>query len=65
MFTKDGKYYKYDRLGDFKTGDVGESGTYTFDGTNLVIDGGFKRKVTVTEDGNGFEWERTAIVARY
>ena len=65
VFTKDGKYYKYDWLDDFKTGNVGESGTYTFDGTYLVIDGGFKRKVTFTEDGNGFEWERTSIVVRY
>ena len=50
---------------DFKTGNVGESGTYTFDGTYLVVNGGFKRKVTFTEDGNGFEWERTSIVVRY
>ena len=65
VFTKDGKYYKYDWLNDFKTGNVGESGTYTFDGTSLVVNGGFKRKVTFTEDGNGFEWEQTAILEKY
>ena len=65
VFTKDGKYYKYDWLDDFKTGNVGESGTYTFDGTYLVVDGGFKRKVTFTENGNGFEWEQTAILEKY
>ena len=64
-FKSDGTHIVYWNSDKYGAGEIYKQGTYSFDGTNLVIDGGFKRKVTFTEDGNGFEWERTAIVARY
>lgn len=65
IFTSDGKYTKYMNQYYKDLGQAEEEGTYTFDGTYLVVNGGYKRKVTFTEDGNGFEWERTSIVVRY
>lgn len=65
VFTSDGKYTKYMSQYDKDHGQVREEGVYSFDGTYLVVNGGYKRKVTFTEDGNGFEWERTSIVVRY
>lgn len=65
VFMPDGKYLKYYDPEDFKTGIVKEEGTYSFDGTYLVIDGGYKRKIIFTEDGRVFEWEKTAIVVKY
>ena len=65
IFASDGKYTKYMNQYYKDLGQAEEEGTYTFDGTYLVVNGGYKRKVTFTEDGNGFEWERTSIVVRY
>lgn len=65
VFTSDMKYAEYLNEENFKNGKAAVKGTYSFDGTYLVVNGGYKRKVTFTEDGNGFEWERTAIVKRY
>lgn len=65
IFTSDGKYTKYMNQYYKDLGKVEEDGVYSFDGTYLVVKGGYKRKVTFTEDGNGFEWERTSIVVRY
>lgn len=63
-FKSDKTYNKYGSLDDYKNGKAKSTGTYTFDGQNLAINGGYKRKVTFTESGNGFEWERTAICVR-
>ena len=65
VFTSDGKYTKYSSQYYMDLGKAEEEGSYSFDGTYLVVNGGYKRKVTFTEDGNGFEWERTSIVVRY
>lgn len=65
IFTSDGKYMKYMNQYYKDLGKVDEEGVYSFDGTYLVVNGGYKRKVTFAEDGNGFEWERTSIVVRY
>ena len=66
-FKADNTYKYYWSVSDYKAGkdDSKYSGTYTFDGENLAINGGFKKKVTFTENGNGFEWEQTAICTRY
>ena len=64
-FKSDGTHIVYWNSVKYEAGEVYKQGTYSFDGTYLVVDGGFKRKVTFTENGNGFEWEQTAIVERY
>lgn len=65
VFMSDGKYTKYMNQYYKDLGKVEEEGVYSFDGTYLIVNGGYKRKITFTEDGNGFEWERTSIVERY
>ena len=65
VFTSDGKYTEYSSQYYMDLGKAKEEGSYSFDGTYLVVNGGYKRKVTFTEDGNGFEWERTSSVVRY
>ena len=64
-FKSDGTHIVYWNSDKYGAGEIYKQGTYSFDGTNLVIDGGFKRKVTFTENGNGFEWEQTAILEKY
>ena len=64
-FKSDGTHIVYSDTKSYETGKIRKQGTYSFDGTYLVVDGGFKRKVTFTENGNGFEWEQTAILERY
>ena len=64
-FKSDGTHIVYANSKRYEMGEISKQGTYSFDGTYLVVDGGFKRKVTFTENGNGFEWEQTAIVERY
>ena len=64
-FKSDGTHIVYANRKRYEMGEIYSQGTYSFDGTYLVVDGGFKRKVTFTENGNGFEWEQTAIVERY
>ena len=66
-FKADKTYKYYRSVSDYKAGkpDSNYSGTYTFDGQNISVNGGFKRKVTFSENGNVFEWEKTAICARY
>lgn len=66
-FKDDNTYKYYWSLSDYKEGkaDAKYSGSYTFDGQNLAVNGGFKRKITFTEDGKGFEWEQTAICTKY
>jgi len=66
-FKADKTYKYYRSINDYKAGkyDANYSGTYTFDGEYLAINGGFKKKITFTENGNGFEWEQTAICTRY
>lgn len=65
VFRQDGTYSYYFSDYHYKNNDAYREGTYSFDGSSVVISGGNKRKVAFTEDGNGFEWERTAIVVRY
>ena len=65
VFKSDGTYARYHNSTHYDRGESDKQGTYSFDGTYLVIDGGFKRKVTFSENGNSFEWEQTAIVVRY
>lgn len=64
-FKSDGTHIVYDDPKSYEAGEIRKQGTYSFDGTYLVVDGGFKRKVTFTENGNGFEWEQTAIMEKY
>ena len=66
-FKADNTYKYYNSVSDYKAGkpNTSNSGTYTFDGQNLAINGGFKSKITFTENGNGFMWEQKAICARY
>ena len=64
-FKSDGTHIVYWNSDKYEAGEVYKPGTYSFDGTYLVVDGGFKRKVTFTENGNGFEWEQTAILEKY
>ena len=64
-FKVDKTYKKYNSISDYKAGKVDVSGTYTFDGQYLAVNGGFKRKITFTESGDGFEWEQNAICVRY
>ena len=64
-FKSDGTHIVYANSKRYEMGEISKQGTYSFDGTYLVVDGGFKRKVTFTENGNGFEWEQTAILEKY
>ena len=64
-FKSDGTHIVYANSKRYEAGEIYKQGTYSFDGTYLVVDGGFKRKVTFTENGNGFEWEQTAILEKY
>lgn len=64
-FLPDKTYKCYSSLSDYKKGEVYSEGTYSFDGNSLSINGGFKRKITFTESGDGFEWEQNAICVRY
>ena len=64
-FKSDGTHVVYWNSDKYEAGEIYKQGTYSFDGTYLVVDGGFKRKVTFTENGNGFEWEQTAILEKY
>lgn len=66
-FKADKTYKFYWSVSDYKKGEADESrsGTYTFDGQYLAVNGGFKRKITFTEAGEGFEWEQKAICVRY
>ena len=64
-FKSDGTHIVYANQKRYEMGEIYKQGTYSFDGTYLVVDGGFKRKVTFTENGNGFEWEQTAILEKY
>lgn len=64
-FKADGTYKKYDSPTKYKSGEADVTGTYTFDGSSLAVNGGYKRSVTFTENGNGFTWEQTAILVRY
>ena len=64
-FKSDGTHIVYANSKRYEMGEIYKQGTYSFDGTYLVVDGGFKRKVTFTENGNGFEWEQTAILEKY
>ena len=65
-FKADKTYRFYWSVADYREGKIREdySGTYSFDGQNLYINGGFKKKITFSEDGNSFEWEQTAICER-
>ena len=47
--------YWYEQTWDRKEPNV--SGTYTFDGKYLVLDGGFKKEVVFSEDGNQMEYD--------
>lgn len=64
-FLEDKTYKEYNSKTDYKEGKVFRTGTYTFDGEYLAINGGFKRRITFTESGDAFEWERNAICTRY
>ena len=64
-FKSDGTHIVYANSKRYDMGEISKQGTYSFDGTYLVVDGGFKRKVTFTENGNGFDWEQTAILEKY
>ena len=64
-FKSDGTHIVYWNSDKYEAGEVYKQDTYSFDGTYLVVDGGFNRKVTFTENGNGFEWEQTAILEKY
>ena len=65
-FKADKTYKKWSSLSAYKEGkEPTITGTYTFDGKNLAVNGGFKRAVEFTENGNGFQWEQTAICVRY
>lgn len=64
-FKPGGKYLRYNNSARYERGEPDKEGTYSFDGTYLVLDGGFKRKVTFSENGKSFEWEQTAILEKY
>ena len=64
-FKNDHTYYEYLSEKRYKNKDVFKNGTYTFDGKYLTLDGGFKRKVTFSQDGNSFEWEGNYILRKY
>lgn len=65
VFNADKTYKKYMSINAYKNGEVYISGSYTFDGQNLAINGGYKRKITFTESGDGFEWEQESKCTRY
>lgn len=64
-FKSDGTYKRYSSSSKYKEGIADVTGTYTFDGSKLAVNGGYKRTITFTESGDGFEWEQTAICVRY
>ena len=56
-FKSGGVYVEYSSLDAYKEGKPGTVGTYSFDGKNLTVNGGYTRSVTFTADGKGFTWD--------
>ena len=66
-FREDGKFYYYNSKEDLLAGKPYDlmSGTYTFDGTYIVKNGGFPEKVDFSQDGNTLRWENNYVLKRY
>ena len=74
QFTSDGKWKYWYHYGGYDNKILNEtpreSGTYTFHGTYIIRDGGFKEAITFSEDGNSIRWasfppsEETSIFTR-
>ena len=64
-FKTDNTYSQYSNEEDYKKGKTFAIGTYNFDGKTLSLNGGFKRKVEFSDDGNSFKWEEYYLLIRY
>lgn len=64
-FKTGGVYVEYSSLDAYKEGKPGTVGTYTFDGKNLTVNGGYTKSVTFTADGRGFTWEGKCTCTKY
>ena len=56
-FRTDNTWYYYGTENYYKKNDYTRNGHYSFDGTNLILDSGFKQPVTFSEDGNEIIWK--------
>ena len=64
-FKSDDTYYKYSNYRDYQKNDPVSNGTYIIDGDNIVMDGGFKRKIVFSENGNLFTIGEARTFERY
>lgn len=61
VFNSDKTYQKYLSIDSYeKKKEPAYSGTYTFDGKYISLDGGFKNEVTFSEDGNSVTFDGLA-----
>lgn len=56
-FKADKTWHYYGYIGYYEKNDPSQSGNYTFDGKDLVLDGGFKEEVTFSENGKELYWK--------
>ena len=64
-FKSNNTYNVYLTEDNYKTGKTLLSGTYTFDGNNLTLDGGFKHPVSFSENGQSVRIEEYYTLRRY
>jgi hypothetical protein len=63
-FGSDNTYKVYSSVEDYKNGKVYSSGTYTFDGKQIALNGSFKHDVTFSENENEVRFEGWLILDR-
>ncbi|MBR4387916.1 MAG: hypothetical protein IKT00_01910 [Prevotella sp.] len=64
-FKKDNTYILYLDARNYKEGKTYQTGTYTFDGNYIALDGDFKHKVTFSENGQSMRIEECFTFRKY
>lgn len=64
VFGADKTYKTYSTVSNYKNGKTRETGTYTFDGKQIALNGGFKYDVTFSENGNMVKFEGWLILEK-
>ena len=64
VFGADKTYKTYSTVSNYKNGKTRETGTYTFDGKQIALNGGFKFDVTFSENGNMVKFEGWLILEK-
>ena len=64
-FKSDNSYKVYLSESTYKEGKTFQTGTYTFKGNEIALDGGFKHKVTFSENGQSMRIEESFTFRKY